>query len=327
MDRLAWWGEPHGGDQAFAVMIFAFHASTPLLDRGFRRTGSDATLGGIIFHFLQKPFIMTSLAVTSVPHTDPAAGLGAPAAAPVLLVTGASRGIGAATVRLAARAGWDVAINYVRDAAAAEALACEVRSLGRRALTVQADVAEEAQVVDMFEQVDRGLGRLGGLVNNAGIVDRNARLDEMDGTRLQRMVAVNLLGSLYCAREAVRRMSTRHGGQGGSIVNISSVAARLGSPGTYVDYAASKAAIDTLSVGLSREVAGEGIRVNALRPGIIDTNIHASGGQPDRVARVGPTLPMGRAGRAEEVAQAIVWLLGPQSSYTSGAILDVSGAR
>jgi NAD(P)-dependent dehydrogenase (short-subunit alcohol dehydrogenase family) len=270
---------------------------------------------------------MTPDTVKSTSPSDPASGDRPPASAPVLLVTGASRGIGAATVRLAAQAGWDVAINYARNAAAAEALASEVRALGRRALTVQADVAEEAQVVAMFERVDRELGRLGGLVNNAGIVDRNARLDEMDGPRLQRMVAVNLLGSLYCAREAVRRMSTRHGGQGGSIVNISSVAARLGSPGTYVDYAASKAAIDTLSVGLSREVAGEGIRVNALRPGIIDTNIHASGGQPDRVAQVGPTLPMGRAGRAEEVAQAIVWLLGPQSSYTSGAILDVSGAR
>ena len=316
-----------GSHGSHSVTDFAFHASTPLLETGFRRTDSDATTWWDYFPFFAKPWIMTPDTVKSTSPSDPASGDRPPASAPVLLVTGASRGIGAATVRLAAQAGWDVAINYARNAAAAEALATEVRALGRRALTVQADVAEEAQVVAMFERVDRELGRLGGLVNNAGIVDRNARLDEMDGPRLQRMVAVNLLGSLYCAREAVRRMSTRHGGQGGSIVNISSVAARLGSPGTYVDYAASKAAIDTLSVGLSREVAGEGIRVNALRPGIIDTDIHASGGQPDRVAQVGPTLPMGRAGRAEEVAQAIVWLLGPQSSYTSGAILDVSGAR
>jgi len=246
---------------------------------------------------------------------------------PVLLVTGGSRGIGAATVRLAARQGWDVAINYLHRQAEAERLADEVRALGRRAMTVAADVGDEAQVLAMFEAVDRGLGRLGGLVNNAGVVDVNSRLDEMGGARLRRMVTINLLGSLYCAREAVRRMSTRHGGAGGSIVNLSSVAARLGSPGTYVDYAASKAAIDTLSVGLAREVAAEGVRVNAVRPGIIDTEIHASGGQPDRAARVAASLPMQRVGTADEVAQAIVWLLGPSASYTSGAILDVSGAR
>jgi NAD(P)-dependent dehydrogenase (short-subunit alcohol dehydrogenase family) len=247
--------------------------------------------------------------------------------APILLVTGGSRGIGAATVRLAARHGWDVAINCTQRVDAAEQLAGEVRALGRRAQVVVADVSDEAQVLAMFEAVDLGLGRLTGLVNNAGVVDVSSRLDDMGGARLRRMVNVNLLGSLYCAREAVRRMSTRHGGAGGAIVNLSSVAARLGSPGSYVDYAASKAAIDTLSIGLAREVAGEGIRVNAVRPGIIDTEIHASGGQPDRVAQVGASLPMQRAGRAEEVAEAIIWLLGPGASYTSGAVLDVSGAR
>ncbi|HNB44943.1 MAG TPA: SDR family oxidoreductase, partial [Burkholderiaceae bacterium] len=223
--------------------------------------------------------------------------------------------------------GWDVAINYVHRRDEAERLADELRALGRRAITVQADVADEAQVVAMFEAVDREFGGLDALVNNAGVVDTNARLDEMGGPRLRRMVEINLLGTLYCAREAVRRLSTRHGGAGGAIVNLSSVAARLGSPGTYVDYAAAKAAVDTLSVGLAREVAAEGVRVNAVRPGIIDTEIHASGGQPDRVARVAPTLPMQRAGLTDEVAQAIVWLLSPAASYTSGAVLDVSGAR
>ncbi|HMW23278.1 MAG TPA: SDR family oxidoreductase [Burkholderiaceae bacterium] len=253
--------------------------------------------------------------------------LSPPAGANRLLVTGGSRGIGAATARLAACHGWDVAINYVHRRDEAERLADELRALGRRAITVQADVADEAQVVAMFEAVDREFGGLDALVNNAGVVDTNARLDEMGGPRLRRMVEINLLGTLYCAREAVRRLSTRHGGAGGAIVNLSSVAARLGSPGTYVDYAAAKAAVDTLSVGLAREVAAEGVRVNAVRPGIIDTEIHASGGQPDRVARVAPTLPMQRAGLTDEVAQAIVWLLSPAASYTSGAVLDVSGAR
>ena len=248
-----------------------------------------------------------------------------------LLITGASRGIGAATARLAAAHGWDVAINYRRDVAAAEAVAADVRALGRRAVLLQADVAVEAQVVAMFTQLDRLAGSdiapLGGLVNNAGVVDVAARVDEMDGARIERMFAVNVYSSMYCAREAVRRLSTRHGGAGGAIVNLSSAAARLGSPGQYVDYAAAKAAIDTFTLGLAREVAAEGVRVNAVRPGIIETDIHASGGQPGRAAQLAPQLPMQRAGTAQEVAQAIMWLLSDEASYTTGSILDVSGGR
>jgi NAD(P)-dependent dehydrogenase (short-subunit alcohol dehydrogenase family) len=245
-----------------------------------------------------------------------------------LLITGGSRGIGAATALLAAERGWDVAVNYARDAAAAEAVAVQVRARGRRALVVQADVADEAQVLAMFAAVDRELGPLRGLVNNAGVVDRAQRVDEMSAARLQRMFAVNLTGSFVCAREAVRRMSTRHGGAGGAIVNLSSAAAaRLGSPGQYVDYAAAKAGIDLFTLGLAREVATEGIRVNAVRPGIIDTDIHASGGQPDRVRQMAPLVPMQRAGSADEVARAIVWLLSDEASYTTGAVLDVTGGR
>jgi len=250
---------------------------------------------------------------------------------PLLLVTGGSRGIGAATARLAAAQGWDVAINYARDKAAAETVADAVRALGRRALTLCADVADEGQVRAMFAKLDRhaeeGFGPLVGLVNNAGVVDVAARVDEMSGARLQRMFAVNVFGTMVCAREAVRRMSTRHGGQGGAIVNLSSVAARLGSPGQYVDYAAAKAAVDAFTLGLAREVAAEGVRVNAVRPGIIDTDIHASGGQPERAKRLAPTLPMQRPGTPDEVAQAIVWLLSTAASYTTGALLDVSGGR
>ena len=244
-----------------------------------------------------------------------------------LLITGGSRGIGAAAAILAAQRGWDVAINYTRDAAAAERVAAQVRAAGRRALVVQADVAEEAQVLAMFAAVDREFGRLGGLVNNAGVVDMPARVDEMSLQRLQRMFAINLTGSFLCAREAVRRMSTKHGRRGGAIVNLSSAAAKLGSPGQYVDYAASKAGIDLMTLGLAREVATEGIRVNAVRPGIIDTEIHASGGLPDRVKQTAPMVPMQRAGTAEEVAQAIVWLLSDDASYTTGAVLDVTGGR
>ena len=246
---------------------------------------------------------------------------------PTVLVTGASRGIGAATAVLAARHGWDVAINFARDAAAAERVAEQVRAAGRRALVRQADVAEESEVLAMFAAVDREFGRLDGLVNNAGVVDLPARVDEMSVQRLQRMFAVNLTGSFLCAREAVRRMSTKHGGRGGAIVNLSSAAAKLGSPGQYVDYAASKAGIDLMTLGLAREVATEGIRVNAVRPGIIDTEIHASGGLPDRVKQTAPMVPMQRAGTAEEVAQAIVWLLSDDASYTTGAVLDVTGGR
>jgi NAD(P)-dependent dehydrogenase (short-subunit alcohol dehydrogenase family) len=249
-----------------------------------------------------------------------------------LVVTGGGRGIGAATALQAARAGWHVAVNYSRDRAAAEAVAAEVRALGRHALVLNADVADDAQVRAMFEQVDNAMPSLGALVNNAGVVDVAARVDEMDAARIQRMFAVNVFGSMYCAREAVRRMSTAYvggqgSGQGGAIVNVSSVASRLGSAGQYVDYAAAKGAIDVFTLGLAREVAAEGVRVNAVRPGIIDTDIHASGGQPDRATRLAPQVPMQRAGTAEEVAAAICWLLGDEAGYITGAIVDVSGGR
>ena len=246
---------------------------------------------------------------------------------PVLLVTGAGRGIGAATALLAARRGWDVAVNYARDADAAQGVADQVRAIGQRAITVAADVADEAAVLAMYGRIDAELGPLGGLVNNAGIVDRQARLDEMSMARWQRMWAVNISGSLLCAREAVRRMSTRHGGAGGVIVNLSSAAARLGSPNLYVDYAASKGAIDSFTQGLALEVAGEGIRVNAVRPGLIDTDIHAASGDRGRPQSASALIPMKRPGRADEVAAAIVWLLSAEASYTTGAILDVGGGR
>jgi NAD(P)-dependent dehydrogenase (short-subunit alcohol dehydrogenase family) len=246
---------------------------------------------------------------------------------PILLVTGGSRGIGAATARLAASQGWDVAINYTQDAAAAQAVAADVRARGCRALTVQADVADEAAVLAMFAAVDQGLGPLAGLVNNAGVVDVAARIDQGTVARWQRMLAVNVIGSMLCAREALLRMSTRHGGRGGAIVNLSSAAARLGAGGQYVDYAAAKGAIDVFTLGLAREVATEGVRVNAVRPGIIETDIHASGGEPDRAARMAPLVPMQRSGSAYEVAAAIVWLLSAQASYTTGTVLDVTGGR
>ena len=246
---------------------------------------------------------------------------------PIVLVTGGSRGIGAATALLAARQGFAVAVNYSSNSLAADEVVRQIRAAGGTAITVQADVAVETQVMAMFEKVDAKLGRLNALVNNAGVVDVAARVDAMDVARLRRMFDTNLLGTFVCTREAVKRMSTRYGGSGGAIVNVSSVAARLGGSGQYVDYAASKGAIDTFTVGLAREVAAEGIRVNAVRPGIIDTDIHASGGQPDRARDMAPLVPMQRVGSAEEVAQAIVWLLTPQASYTTGAILDVAGGR
>ena len=246
---------------------------------------------------------------------------------PTLLITGASRGIGAATALLAAQRGYAVAVNYSANSLAADEVVRQIRAGGGTAMAVQADVADEAQVMAMFAHIDAKLGPLTGLVNNAGVVDVVSRVDEMSVARLKRMFDINIVGSFVCAREAIRRMSTRHGGAGGSIVNLSSAAARLGGPGQYVDYAASKGAIDTFTLGLAREVAAEGIRVNAVRPGIIETDIHASGGQPDRARQLAPLVPMKRAGSAMEVAQAIVWLLSDDASYTTGALIDVTGGR
>jgi NAD(P)-dependent dehydrogenase (short-subunit alcohol dehydrogenase family) len=242
--------------------------------------------------------------------------------AKVMIVTGGGRGIGAATARLAARQGYAVCVNYARDRASAEPLAREIEGIA-----VQADVAVESQVVKLFEETDRRLGKLSVLVNNAGIVDKNARVDELTAQRIERMFAVNVTGSMLCAREAIKRMSTRYGGPGGAIVNLSSVAARLGSPGTYVDYAAAKGAIDVFTVGLAKEVGAEGIRVNAVRPGVIHTEIHASGGDPARADRIGATAPLGRAGEPDEIARAILWLASDEASYVTGAILDVAGGR
>jgi NAD(P)-dependent dehydrogenase (short-subunit alcohol dehydrogenase family) len=246
---------------------------------------------------------------------------------PVILITGASRGIGAATALSAARAGYTVAVNYQANSLAADEVVRQIRALGGTALSVQADVAEEAQVLAMFARLDAKLGPLAALVNSAGIVDVACRVESMTVARLKRMFDTNVIGSMVCAREAVKRMSTRFGGSGGAIVNLSSVAASLGSAGQYVDYAASKGAIDTFTIGLAREVAAEGIRVNAVRPGVIDTEIHASGGQPARAQQLAAVIPMQRPGTAQEVADAILWLLSPQASYTTGALLDVGGGR
>ena len=245
----------------------------------------------------------------------------------VLIITGGSRGIGAAVALLAASQGYAVAVNYTANSLAADEVVRHIRVSGGTAIAVQADVAVEADVLAMFKKVDAKLGRLSALVNNAGVVDMTSRVDAMSVERLQRMFAVNVLGSFMCAREAVQRMSTRYQGDGGSIVNVSSAAARLGSPGQYVDYAAAKGAIDTFTMGLAKEVAAEGIRVNAVRPGIIDTEIHASGGLPNRVRDLAPQVPMQRAGTATEVAEAIMWLISEKSGYTTGAIIDVAGGR
>jgi NAD(P)-dependent dehydrogenase (short-subunit alcohol dehydrogenase family) len=244
-----------------------------------------------------------------------------------MLISGGSRGIGAATARLAAAQGYALAVGYVRDEPAAEALVREIRAAGGRAIAVRADVSREADVWRLFETVDRELGTLSVLVNSAGVVGRTARVDEMNEERLRRILGINVIGSMLCAGQAVRRMSTAKGGAGGSIVNVSSAAARHGSPAEYVDYAASKGAIDSFTIGLAKEIAAEGIRVNAVRPGIIETEIHASGGDPGRAARLGPTVPMQRAGSAAEVANAILWLASSAASYCTGAILDVAGGR
>jgi NAD(P)-dependent dehydrogenase (short-subunit alcohol dehydrogenase family) len=246
---------------------------------------------------------------------------------PIVLITGGSRGIGAATALTAARAGYAVAVNYTANSLAADEVVRQIRASGGTAITVQADVAQEDQVLAMFAKVDAKLGRISALVNNAGVVDVACRVEAMTVERLQRMFNTNVVGSFVCAREAVLRMSTRHGGAGGSIVNVSSAAARIGAPTQYVDYAATKGAMDTLTIGLAKEVVTEGIRVNAVRPGVIDTEIHASGGQPDRVHELAPMIPMQRAGTAQEVADAILWLMGPQASYCTGTLLDVSGGR
>lgn len=244
-----------------------------------------------------------------------------------MLITGASRGIGAATARLAAQQGYAVAVNYRRDEAAANAVVEPILAAGGEAVAIAADVAVEAEVVRLFETLDERLGRISALVNNAGILERQGPVESMDAERLARVFAVNVYGSFICAREAIKRMSTAHGGEGGAIVNVSSAAARLGAPNEYVDYAAAKAAIDTFTLGLAKEVGGQGIRVNAVRPGVIRTDIHASGGEPGRVDRVKSSVPLQRGGEAEEVAEAILWLLSDKASYSSGALLDVSGGR
>ncbi|MCK8781278.1 SDR family oxidoreductase [Rhizobium sp. NTR19] len=246
---------------------------------------------------------------------------------PVMLVTGGSRGIGAAVCLLAARNGWRVAVNYASNAQAAEAVVEKIKAAGGDATAIKGDVGNAADIDAMFAAVDRHFGRLDALVNNAGIVDMPQRVDEMSVERLERMMRINVTGSILCAGHAVRRMSTKHGGKGGAIVNISSMAAIIGSPAQYVDYAASKGAIDTLTVGLSREVAAEGVRVNAIRPGVIETDIHASGGLPDRARDMAPNIPMQRPGQAQEVADAVLYLLSPGASYITGAILNVSGGR
>jgi len=246
---------------------------------------------------------------------------------PVILITGGSRGIGAATAILAAKRGYDVAFTYQSNATAANEVAEKIRATGRKALMLQADVSVEADVLSVFKQVDKQLGRLDALVNNAGILEKIMRLEQMDAARWQRVLGVNVIGSFLCAKEAVLRMSTRHGGKGGGIVNVSSVAARIGSPNEFVDYAAAKGAVDSMTMGLAKEVATENIRVNAVRPGLIYTEIHASAGEPGRVDRAKEGVPMKRGGTADEIAETILWLLSDQSSYVTGTTIDVAGGR
>jgi len=245
----------------------------------------------------------------------------------VLVVTGGGRGIGAATARLAAKRGYSVCVNFLRDRASADRVVQDIREAGGTAIAVAGDISLEKDVLSLFRECDRSLGQLTALVNNAGIVERQSRVEQMDAPRLQRVFATNVLGAFLCAREAIKRMSTKHGGKGGAIVNISSGASRLGSPGEYVDYAASKGAVDTMTIGLAKELAGEGIRVNCVRPGFVNTDIHASGGEPNRIERLRESIPMKRGGEPEEVARAILWLLSDEASYSTGAILDVTGGR
>lgn len=249
------------------------------------------------------------------------------AQAPVILITGGSRGVGAATARLAAAQGYNVALSYVANEAAAQAVVADVRALGRRALAVRADSADPDQIAGLFNAIDREFGRLDVLVNNAAIIARQSRLEDLAFERMQRIFAVNSLGPMLCAQQAARRMSQRHNGRGGAIINISSAAARLGSPNEYVDYAASKGALESFTIGFSKEVAREGIRVNCVRPGHIYTEMHASGGEPGRVDRIKDTVPMGRGGQPEEVARAILWLAGAEASYVTGTFVDVTGGK
>ncbi len=247
--------------------------------------------------------------------------------APAILITGASRGIGAATARLAAAQGYNVAISFVSDEAAAAAVVADVQAAGRQALAIRADSSDPQQVARMFAEIDRTFARLDVLVNNAGILDRQSRLEDIGFERMQRIFAVNAIGPMLCAQEATRRMSLRHGGRGGAVINVSSGAARLGSPNEYIDYAASKGALETFTIGFSKEVAREGIRVNGVRPGHIYTDMHASGGEPGRVDRVKDAVPMGRGGQPEEVARSILWLASSEASYVTGTFLDVTGGR
>ncbi|MCE2870646.1 MAG: SDR family oxidoreductase [Oxalobacteraceae bacterium] len=246
---------------------------------------------------------------------------------PVILITGGSRGIGAATAILAAKRGYDVVFTYQSNAKAANEVAEAIRATGRKALMLQADVAIEADVLNVFKQIDAQMGQLNALVNNAGVLEKIMRLDQMDAARWQRILSINVIGSFLCAKEAVLRMSTRHGGNGGGIVNVSSAAARIGSPNEFIDYAAAKGAVDSMTIGLSKEVAAENIRVNAVRPGLIYTEIHASAGEPGRVDRAKEGVPMKRGGTADEVAETILWLLSDQSSYITGTMIDVAGGR